>query len=381
MSNLANQPTADGDFDRTAATRVEQLYASHAALVRSVCRSVLRDRMEAEDAVQQTFLSAQRALRSGSSPRDAEAWLVTIARHESFGRVRARMREPLPIDAEAEATGPDAYAVAVQRHAFSELRDALAELPAQQREAVLLREMRGLSYEEVASTLSVTTSAVESLLFRARRNLRVRLRGALAAFSPGGLARELAARLGGGFAAPAAAKALVAGVGAAVVTSGAVVGPRMIGLGHAPQTGPTARAAHGVHEERHARVLVRDAPIRHETGDHSSGGEVGSGSGSSDRQESRTRSSSDGGGNPSSTSDSGSSGSSDGAATSSSGDAQTTHSGSDGTSTDSSSQTTTTTTTTSSGSDGSGETTTTTTSSGSDGSGETTTTTSAPGGA
>jgi RNA polymerase sigma factor (sigma-70 family) len=372
MSSFANQPAADAGPDQMAAARIEQLYSSHAALVRSICRSLLRNPVDAEDAVQQTFLSAQRAFLSGSAPRDAAAWLATIARHESFARVRSRMREPLPINTELEATGPDAHAVAVHRHEVSELRAALEELPAQQRQALLLREVRGLSYEEVASTLSVTTSTVESLLFRARRNVQARLRDALATFSPGALVREFAARLGGGFVAPAATKALAVGVGAAVVTGGAVVGPRIIGLGHAPRARPTASAGTVHHDSRGGTLLdmpsrfgVRlgagpiagDAPTPHESGDHPSQGGLAPGPESPDQGETPGRASSDGGSDSSPTSDSGGSGSSDSAGMGS-GDIQTTSSGNDSTTTDSSSQTTQT-TTTSSGSNDSGGTTTT----------------------
>jgi RNA polymerase sigma factor (sigma-70 family) len=250
MSRFSHQPTADATSEQDAATRVEQLYANHSGVVRSICRSLLRDRSEAEDAVQQTFLSAHRSLLNGSSPRDAAAWLATIARHEALARVHTRMRESLPVDAAAEPSGPDAHSVAVQRQEVGEIRAQLAKLPSQQREAILLREVRGFSYEEVASSLSVTTSAVESLLFRARRNLQVRLRDALAAFSPAELVRELAARLGGGFAVPTATKALAVGVGAAVIAGGVVDGPRIAGLGHAPQSRPSA-SAEGIH--RHAQ--------------------------------------------------------------------------------------------------------------------------------
>jgi len=230
MSSPADQPAPGVGRDPTVAARVEQLYASHASLVRSICRSLLRDRSEAEDAIQQTFLSAQRALANGSSPRDEIAWLATIARHECLARVRARMREPLPLELDEGCAALDAHAAAVRRHEAGELREALAELPAQQREAILLREVRGLSYQEVASSLSVTTAAVESLLFRARRRLQTRLREALAGLSPGWL-RDLA---GGGLAGPVAAKVAAVNLGTAVATGSAVVGPTVIGLGHAP---------------------------------------------------------------------------------------------------------------------------------------------------
>ncbi len=245
MSTHAHRPAPAGHRDDTVGARVEQLYESHSALVRTVCRSLLRDPVEAEDAAQQTFLSAQRALLNGTSPRDAAAWLATIARHESLARVRARMREPLPVEPDERESGHDVHAAAVRRQEAGELRDALAGLPAQQREAILLREVRGLSYQEVADALAVTTSSVESLVFRARRSLQARLQGALAGLSPAGWAqplRELFARVGaGGLVAPAAAKVAAVGVGTAVVTGGALVGPRV--LEHRHTTSPTVKTA------------------------------------------------------------------------------------------------------------------------------------------
>jgi RNA polymerase sigma factor (sigma-70 family) len=214
------------------ARRVEELYTAHIRVVRAVCRSLLRDRNEAEDAVQQTFLSAQRALANGSSPREPAAWLATIARNECFARVRERMREPLPVDFEPTVAGGDVHAAAVSRYEVATLREALADLPRAQREAILLRELRGLSYDEVARALSVTTAAVESLIFRARRTLQVRLSEALSALSPIALLGRL---LGGGgdLAGPAVAKVAAIGVGAAVLAGGAALGPHTFGLGHA----------------------------------------------------------------------------------------------------------------------------------------------------
>jgi RNA polymerase sigma factor (sigma-70 family) len=299
MSSPADQPASGHDPNPAVAARVEQLYASHSALVRSVCRSLLRDRSEAEDAVQQTFLSAQRALVNGSSPRDGAAWLATIARHECLARVRARMREPLPTELEEAQSALDAHTAAVRRHEAGELRDAIAELPAQQREAILLREVRGLSYQEVASSLSLTTSAVESLLFRARRSLQMRLKEALASLSPAPWLRELAARLaGGGLAGPAAAKVAAVGLGTAVATSGALVGPTVIGVGHAPARSfssppaPRHRPAHSAASNPTVWTAVPSHPNRVEplprpqAGEGARSGDSGSGTEISDRQSS-----------------------------------------------------------------------------------------------
>jgi RNA polymerase sigma-70 factor (ECF subfamily) len=232
---MGTTPTPEWQLAASAssAQRVEELYTAHARLVRSVCRSLLRDRNEAEDAVQQTFLSAQRALAKGSSPREPAAWLAAIARHECFVRVRERMREPLPIDAEPTAFGADAYAAAASRYEVATLREALADLPRAQREAILLRELRGLSYDEVARALSVTTAAVESLIFRARRTLQGKLGGAMHALSPVALLGRLLGGAGGDPVGPTVAKVAAIGVGATILAGGAAVGPRAFGLGHA----------------------------------------------------------------------------------------------------------------------------------------------------
>jgi DNA-directed RNA polymerase specialized sigma24 family protein len=77
--------------------------------VLGLCRVLLRHRQEAEDAVQQTFLSAYRSLLNGVEPRYPAAWLATIARNECRGRIEARMREPLG-DWEPVSTLPDPVA-------------------------------------------------------------------------------------------------------------------------------------------------------------------------------------------------------------------------------------------------------------------------------
>jgi RNA polymerase sigma-70 factor (ECF subfamily) len=208
-------------------------------VVLGLCHALLRNHSEAEDAAQQTFLSAHRALANGSDPREAAAWLATIARNECWSRIRSGMRQPLPsADLDNEASGSDPVAEAIRRADLAALWRAVSELPVQQREALLLREFAGLSYEELAEALAVTTPAVESLLFRARQGVRARLQTAYAAISGAGWV-EWAARLLAGGSAPAAAKVAAVGMSAAVVTGGAVVTPRVLHHGPSKATPPT----------------------------------------------------------------------------------------------------------------------------------------------
>jgi RNA polymerase sigma factor (sigma-70 family) len=226
-----------------AVARTEALYEQYTRLVSGLCRALLRDRAEAEDAAQQTFLAAHRALLNGSTPREPAAWLATIARNECWGRIRTRMREPLPTaDVDTEVSSSDPLEEAIRNADLAAMWRAIAELPRQQRDALLLREFGGLSYEELAAALVVSGSAVESLLFRARQGVRVRLKTVYAGVTGASWLESLTRLAGGlgGSMAPVAAKAVAVGVGAAVVTGGAVGLPRVLDQQQhrAPRTRP-----------------------------------------------------------------------------------------------------------------------------------------------
>src|SRR5215468_1905313 len=167
-TSLERLDSDPGRLDREAArTRAGSLFAVHGGLIERICRHLLRDEFEAEDAAQQTFLSAYKALLAGATPRDGEAWLATIARHECLRRIRARMRGSLPVvDVELEDSRANVHELVLDRVAAARLWREIGRLPQQQREAVLLREIAGLSYEELGVLMGVTQSAVESLLFR-----------------------------------------------------------------------------------------------------------------------------------------------------------------------------------------------------------------------
>ena len=130
----------------------------HGRLVGGLCRALLRDRAEAEDAAQQIFLAAHRALLNGTSPREPAAWLATIARNECWARIRTRMREPLPSGRVDDAAAPTATRSRRRSATPTSQRSGARsrELPRQQRDALLLREFGGLSYEELAGALAVS---------------------------------------------------------------------------------------------------------------------------------------------------------------------------------------------------------------------------------
>ena len=289
--------------DGAAGVRAAALYDEHGRMVLGVCRMLLRNPHDAEDAAQQTFLSAYRSLLAGAQPRRPAAWLATIARHECLGRIRARMREPLPDTAEAVSELPDPLAAAVRRADLEALWRAIGALPPQQREALLLREFSGLTYGELAAALAVSEPAVESLLFRARRELRLRLR----ALAPAGLAPAAAVRaaLDWTSSLPVAAKVAAGAAAVGLVAGGTVVGvdPKLVRPGDASQVrasaarpmplrrpaawvtaarapAPAPRRAGGGAGQAAQPVVFAAAPLARSGGDRAPAATTGTGTGS-----------------------------------------------------------------------------------------------------
>jgi RNA polymerase sigma-70 factor, ECF subfamily len=150
----------------------ERIYRRHRREVYgSVLRDV-RDPEEAEDVTQAAFLNAFRAMRRGDRPEKPKAWLLTIARN--VVRRRARLRAERPQEVELD-TDQFLSVDAAEGSPSADIRDALRGLTDAQREAILLREIQGLSYAEIAHELTLSVSAVEALLFRARRALEEEL--------------------------------------------------------------------------------------------------------------------------------------------------------------------------------------------------------------
>ena len=232
------------------------LYERHSQRVFAYCLSKLGRREDAEDAVQTTFLHAMRGLRRGVVPDVEIAWVLAIARNvcharwESVGR-RGRLELVCdPVDLERNAA---------PEHGGDELiglEEALALLPERQRQAVLLRDWRGLSYEEVASQLGVSLANAETLIFRGRRSLADRLRerpdatrrrlGSLG--NLGSLLAALKTALTGAAAATkiAAAVGVVAVSGAGIAAGTDALGSRDTGGSVTPRrAAPVADVRHG----------------------------------------------------------------------------------------------------------------------------------------
>jgi RNA polymerase sigma factor (sigma-70 family) len=128
-------------------------------------------RQDAEDALQDVFVRAYRALRASDRPVSLRAWLYRVAHNRCIDE----LRRPVPPSPEVlEIVRPpavDPLAEAERREHLRRLVADVRRLPDQQRSALLMRELNGLSYNEMADALGVTVPAVKSLLVRARVGL------------------------------------------------------------------------------------------------------------------------------------------------------------------------------------------------------------------
>jgi RNA polymerase sigma-70 factor (ECF subfamily) len=157
----------------------EQLMLPHLDAAYNLARWLLRDEHDAEDAVQEACLRAYRAFdrfRGG----DGRAWLLTIVRHVCYSHLRRNRRAPAAETFDDEAHGSmhdpgEANALAWHEVKSAQLREALDRLPAEFREVIVLHELEGLAYREIAAVAEIPVGTVMSRLARARRKLQAEL--------------------------------------------------------------------------------------------------------------------------------------------------------------------------------------------------------------
>jgi len=202
----------------------EKLYRRHVKDVYHYALALLRNPADAEDVTQTTFLNAYRAFQRGEEIRKPQNWLIKIAHNVArtrYARISRRVKE-VPLEDHVEHL---AVAEEEKPNVEGVLR-ALGRLPFNQRAALIMRELEGRSYTEIADALDVSVPAVETLIFRARRSLKIRtaaLRSILAVPLPTSLTQFFD---GGGAAA--------GGIGASMLIKAAValvVGGLATGLG------------------------------------------------------------------------------------------------------------------------------------------------------
>ena len=177
------QLVAGGDTDA-----FESLIERHQALVAGTVARMLGSNADVEDISQQVFIRVWRSAGRYVARAKFTTWLLKITRNLVFNEMRRVKRHPhVPVQADPETEElplkdenmetPDA--TLLQTELQQAIESAITQLPETQRMALVLRRYEDLSYEEIADVLELSLPAVKSLLFRARSELRERLKGYL----------------------------------------------------------------------------------------------------------------------------------------------------------------------------------------------------------
>src|SRR5918994_453984 len=162
---LAQRSRSDRAFER--------MYRRHVGDVYRYALAVMRNQADAEDVTQTTFLNAYRSyVEKGNRPQKPHNWLIAIAHNVCRQRFRQSARRPREVSFEDDIA--DAI-VDDETPSGEDIRRALGHIAFNQRAAIVMRELEGRSYTEIAEILDLSTSAVETLIFRARRALREQL--------------------------------------------------------------------------------------------------------------------------------------------------------------------------------------------------------------
>ncbi|MET0836847.1 MAG: sigma-70 family RNA polymerase sigma factor [Thermoleophilaceae bacterium] len=191
----------------------------------------------AEDAVQQSFVNAYEAIRREDAELKLRPWLYRIAHNTALNGLRDRALAEQPLDERLDGVERPDQAFE-RRQGLAQVIAAVQELPERQRDAIVLRELEGRSYEEISAALGVTGGAVRQLLHRARNALRT----AATAATPVGLLTRIPWAVPGepvgarvadlcGVGAAAGAGALAGKVCATAVVTGAVISGVAVGPG------------------------------------------------------------------------------------------------------------------------------------------------------
>jgi RNA polymerase sigma factor (sigma-70 family) len=138
-------------------------------------RQMLSGRQDAEDALQDVFVRAYSGLRANSREVALRAWLYRVAHNRCVDELRRPLISPAEVFEMISAPDQDPVAQADQRESLRRLLADVRRLPRQQRSALLMRELSGMSYAELAEALETTVPAVKSLLVRARMALALAL--------------------------------------------------------------------------------------------------------------------------------------------------------------------------------------------------------------
>ena len=231
--------------------------AATARPLRSYAASIVTAQ-RADDVTQEAFTKAYLALRGTDKEIQLRPWLYRIVRNTALTNIRDEPKPGLELD-EARAAGMSPEELAEQREEVERLMAGLRELPEPQRAAIVMRELEGLSHEQIAASLGLSGGAVRQSIYRARRALR----DAAGMLVPMPLLRQL---LEEGFTQGASAAAAGGGAGIAVKTGVAALlaaGTLTTGRRHQPRAEVAVEGGRDTHQDEGRRGGWRPHPRGH----------------------------------------------------------------------------------------------------------------------
>jgi RNA polymerase sigma factor (sigma-70 family) len=221
----------------------EAIVARHRRSLLRHCSQIVGE-SDAEEPVQDALIKAHQALTRGDDVHNLRAWLHAIAYNAARNTLRARAARPDCLSGDSDELGqPDDSSD--RRVELDELLKAVQSLPARQRDAIVMRELEGRSYAEIAARLGASDGAVRQLLNRARTAIRERV-GALAGVEP-----VISWLTGGSGAATARLGALASGCTLAGKLCATALLPAVVGAG--------VRSISVSAPARHTRTATRTA--------------------------------------------------------------------------------------------------------------------------
>jgi len=159
--------------------RFELLVVPHFAAAYNLARWLTRNDHDAEDVVQDSYLRAYRFF-DGFHGADGRSWILAIVRNACYTLLQRNRRQPIALEdemLEVQDTRPNAEELHLAAIDQQLLRRAIEDLPEEFREAIILRELEGLSYKEIGAITSAPIGTVMSRLARARHRLEKALGG------------------------------------------------------------------------------------------------------------------------------------------------------------------------------------------------------------
>jgi len=189
VANAADAASTDGVIPASAAEIEEEALKQVDALYRTALR-MTRNPQDAEDLVQETYFRAFRSAHQFQRGTNLRAWLFKILTNSFINQYRKRARKPLSnsledvedfylyshlVDSGLQPDSPDPEATVIDQFAEAEVIQSLERLPIEFRQVVLLADVEGFSYKEIAEIVGIPVGTVMSRLHRGRRRLQKEL--------------------------------------------------------------------------------------------------------------------------------------------------------------------------------------------------------------